>query len=525
MGKNEIVIAQTDELQNGEMKTIYTDDGPEVLLIKINDKFYATAPYCPHYEAPLETGLLSDKRIMCPWHHAVFNAQTGEAEEPPALEGLKRYKLEVRGKDIILFPEETLTHKESDYKQKKDKRTFLIIGSGAAGNAAARKLRELDFEGHLIMITADSHPPYDRTALSKDFLKGDMDPEWLPLNHKDYFKKNGIELILGQKVKQVHSNKKIVELENKTKIEYDKLLIASGGKPRQLDVPGNKLNNIYTLRSMNDADRIVKSAENVEQIAIIGASFIGMETAESLNNENRSIHIIAPGSLPFGSLFGNELGKLIKKKKDKEGIVFHLGKKVSEFRGNGNLKEIILDDGESINAELAVIGIGVNPVTEFMPQFDKVTDGSLLTDEYLQVENDVFAAGDVVKFPYWKTDKLIRIEHWRVAEQQGTIAAYNMLGMKRKIEIIPFFWTSISGLSIRYVGYAGQWDDTIIQGDVSQDEFIIYYIANNKVNAALGVNKDEYLTIIEELLRKGKMPGIDKLKKEIISVKDLMKLL
>ncbi len=527
MPKKEIIIAQTDELKNGEMKTVYPDEGPEVLLIKVNDHYYATEPYCPHYGAPLETGIISGKKVMCPWHHARFDVQDGELSDPPALDGLTAYKLEIRDKDVVLFPDETIEKKQAGKSagKEKDERTFLIIGGGAAGNAAMRRLRYLGFEGHLQMVSADKRAPYDRTNLSKDFLKGEMEEDWLPLDDADYFKDNDIDLNLEKQVAAINFRDRQVELSDKTRLNYDKLLLASGGRPKTIDVPGKDLKNVFTLRTVEDAENILNKAKKAKCIALIGASFICMEIAESLNNDDREIHIIAPESVPFEVVMGRELGQFILEKEKDEGIRFHLKNTVAEFKGNGSLETVALKNGDSIQADMAVIGIGVEPVTDFINDLEKQDDGSLKTDACLQVTDDVFAAGDIATFPYWKTDSLIRIEHWRVAQQMGTIAAHNMLDDKKKVDIIPFFWTNLAGLPIRYVGYAKDWDETIIRDRISKDGFIIYYIKNNRVQAALGVNRDIRMDAIEELMKAGKMPGPDILKDESFTVNELMNLL
>jgi NADPH-dependent 2,4-dienoyl-CoA reductase/sulfur reductase-like enzyme/nitrite reductase/ring-hydroxylating ferredoxin subunit len=529
MTEKKIVIAQTSDLKNGEMKMVHQDDGSEILLIRIDDQFYATNPYCPHYGAPLETGLISNRKIICPWHHATFDVQNGQLCEPPALEGLVNYQLEIRESDIILVSEEKSEHKatyeSAKKKQKKDERTFLIIGGGAAGNSAARKLRDLGFKGKIKLISADSHAPYDRTNLSKDFLKGDMDPQWLPLNQEDFYEQNAIEFIKNRKVILLDAQNKEVELDNKTKLKYDKAVVTTGSRPKKLEIAGNDLKNIFTLRSLTDAEGILKRAKDSQKIAIIGASFIGLESAENLKHQDRDIHIIAPESIPFSKLLGEEIGTLIQDKFEANGIKFHLNSTVSEFRGNGKVEEIVLDSGETIGADMVILGIGVQPITDFMPSHDRVVDGSLLTNKYLQVENDIFAAGDVATFPYWKTGDLIRIEHWRVAEQHGMIAASNMLDKRREVEIIPFFWTNLGGLNMRYIGYSNKWDETIIDGDFSAESFIIYYANNNQINAALGVNRDKQIVLIEELLRLGKMPTAGDLKNNMLSFKDLNKLI
>jgi NADPH-dependent 2,4-dienoyl-CoA reductase/sulfur reductase-like enzyme/nitrite reductase/ring-hydroxylating ferredoxin subunit len=511
------------------MKTIEISRGQTVLLIRIDDQYYATDAYCPHYDAPLELGLISDKKIMCSWHHAVFDITKGDVNQPPALEGLRTYQLEIRDDDIVLFPEnkiEQRDQKQSKFKEHKaDERPYIIIGSGAAGNSAARKLRELGYTGHLIMVTADSQAPYDRTALSKEYLRGKIDTQWLLLNQDDLYEQNHIELIKNHRVTHVDAYNREIELDDDTKIIYEKLLVASGSEPKKLEISGNDLENIFTLRTLDDANKILKKAENKEKIAVIGASFIGLETAENLNIENHEIHVIAPESVPFVSQLGEDIGKLIQNKMEDKGIKFHLGQTVSEFRGNGKLEEVVLNNGQILSVGIAIIGIGVHPVSDFLPPFDKVTDGSLLTDRYLQVENNIYAAGDVATFPYWKTNELIRIEHWRVAEQLGAIAAHNMLKTNKKIEIIPFFWMNLAGLYLRYVGYAEKWEDTFLDGDLSNEDFIVYYINNDKISAALGANRDKEIALIEELLRQDKMPSASEIKSKKISSKDLSNLI
>ena len=484
----------------------------------------ATGAQCPHYGAPLDTGILVNKKIICPWHHAQFNIKNGNLIDSPALEGLASYEIEVKGGEVILISEKQSEKEVS--KKNRQKQTYLIIGGGAAGTAAAIKLRELGFAGHLIMVTADNEPPYDRTSLSKDFLKGDMDPEWLPLKNNDYYKNNNIEIILGQTVKNVDAENKIVELVNKTRLEFDKLLVASGSKPKKITPMEAGYKNIYTLRTKQDAEKIQNISESANEIVIIGASFIAMEIAESLNDGNRNIHIIAPEKVPFQNTFGDEIGQLIRDKNEKAGIKFHLGQEVKEFEGNGSADKVVLNSGKTVEADLVIVGVGVNPATDFMPHFDMGSDGGLLTDEYLQVENDIFAAGDVAKFPYWKTGKIIRIEHWRVAQQLGMIAACNMLNFRKKIDIVPFFWTNLAELNIQYAGYSEKWDDTVIKGDLKKGDVLVFYIKDNEIQAVLGINKDKHMSIIEELIRLDKMPvSLANLEEEDITLNFLSELL
>ena len=519
MHENEIIIARIDDLDEGQMKAVRRDGGPDILLIRKDDRYYATEAYCTHYGAPLETGFLCDGKLTCPWHHARFEVISGKLKDPPALNGLKTYNIEIRGRDIILRGEKNEPQPEKQGKRQ----TFIIVGGGSAGNAAAKELRKLGFEGIIKIITADDDAPYDRPNLSKDFLKGDMDPAWLPLNSDDYYKENDIELLLSRKVTDIDKEKHAVRFENGTTISYDKLLVASGSKPRKPRIPGIDQKNIFTLRSRSDAENILSTAGVAREIVIIGASFIGMETAENLNNDQRNIHVIAPEKTPFIHTLGEDVGNLLMKKMKNNGIKFHLGNSVSKFNGNGTLESVVLEKGDTLEADMVILGIGVEPVSDFMPHFKKAKDGSLLVDESLQVEKDIFAAGDVATFPFWKTNSLIRVEHWRVAEQQGMIAARNMLNRKEPVKIIPFFWINLAGMEMRYVGHAAGWDDTIIQGNLIEENFIVYYVDSGKVKAALGAGRDVEMAMIEELMARDAMPDADKLTQKDINIFEVKK--
>ena len=524
-----MIIAKKNDLQNGQMKKISISDDEDVLLVRIDDKFYARTAYCPHYGASLENGVLAGTKVMCPWHHAAFDVPSGELMEPPALHGLTAYRVEIRGEDVVLFPAETkvrAVEKKGDKKlQKKDKPAFVIIGGGSAGNAAAQQLRASGFDGHLKIISADTQPPYDRPNLSKDYLKGDMDPSWLPLNEEQSFQDNQIELMLEKRVTAIDAGKKRIELEDQTVLNYDKLLVASGSRPRKLNVPGKDLKNIFTLRTADDAAEILHQAERAKRIAIVGASFIGMEAAENLSDGKREIHVIAREAVPFEPLFGKEMGELLKERKQDDGIHFHLERKVKEFRGKEKLETVVLDNQETIASDFAILGIGVEPVTEFMPHFNKAADESLLTDRYLQVENDIFAAGDIVTFPYHRSGNFIRVEHWRVAEQLGMIAAQNMLHAKKSVDIIPFFWTQLAGISYRYVGYPDKWDETVVQGNLADNDFVIYYGRNNQINAVLGAGRDKQMAVIELLMQQERMPSLARIKERAWTAEEMQGLI
>lgn len=442
--------------------------------------------------------------------------------EPPARDCLQTFQLEFEGDDIyVLIPEDVegmRTPEMVEPDPDEDSRTFVILGCGAAGNMAAETLRTAGFKGRIIMISQEDRIPYDRPNLSKDYMQGSAEEEWMPLRSKDFYEKHGIELKLKTKVTGIDPDKKELLADLDEHVTYDRLLLATGGKALSLDVPGSDLENIFTLRSYDDSDEIIKSSENASNVVIIGASFIGMETAYSMAVRKVPVTIVAPEEVPFESKLGKELGELFRKQHESAGTKFILGRTVAGFEGDSKVNTVVLDNNERLDADLVIQGIGVRPNTDFLKDLGLESDGSLKVDEYFKFKEDIFAVGDIARFPYWLTDTHIRIEHWRTAEQQGRYAALNMLGKNDPFRSVPFFWTSQVGMQFRYVGHAHKWDDVIIDGNLERRKFILYYVLNNEVIAAAGVGLDKDMAAIEVLLQNNRMPSPNQLKEKSIDM-------
>ena len=256
---------------------------------------------------------------------------------------------------------------------------------------------------------------------------------------------------------------------------------------------------------------------------IIGASFIGLETADSFRHRGLDVMVVAPEAVPFEHVFGSEIGNLFLQLHEENGVQFKLKQTVSRFEGSGNIKKVVLGNGDRVDADLVVVGIGVKPATDFGESIVLEKDGSIKVDQYFHAGNDIYAAGDIATFPYWYSGSDTRIEHWRTAEQQGRIAAHNMAGNEITFRSIPFFWTVQAGLTLRYVGHAKAWDGIVVNGSITDKDFIAYYVKNNKVQAAAGCNRDRQMAAIEELMRLRRMPPPDSLKSGLIDLVSLLK--
>lgn len=516
MNVKSIKIGKVDDLSDGEMKVVDVGEDHQILLAREHGEYRAVGAVCPHFGADMSEGTLCDGRVTCPWHHAVFETADGDLLEPPSLDALPTFPIHIEGEDLYLYLPEKFRKKriptmvQADPAQ--DGRVFVILGGGAAGSMAAQTLREEGFQGRIVLVTREDHPPYDRTNLSKGFLSGEVERKWLPLRSMTFFEKHQIELQTGKHAVKVSAKDKTVEFMDGSKLTYGTILLATGCEARRLSVDGAKLRNIFILRSLDDADAILDAASHAKRAFIVGASFIGLETAANLRARGMQVTVAAPEQIPFERIFGSDIGTLFRRKHEAQGVSFQLGRKIERFEGKGTVCAAVLDDGQRIECDLVVVGAGAIPSTRYIEDIELEADGGIRVDSSMKAAEHVFAAGDIASFPVRPGGERTRIEHWRIALQQGRIAARNMLGKAEPFEAVPFFWTRQAGLNLRSVGYAKDWNESHIIGDVESERFIAVYAKGGKVLAAFGNGRDREMAAIEELMRKGAMPTMQELK-------------
>ncbi len=504
MGSKEVQLANISDLRNGEMKEFSAGE-TRILLARVDDRFHAVSATCTHYGGPLAEGVLCGTRVMCPWHHAVFNVVNGDMEQPPALDALTCYDVRVEGERVFVsVPEDGSDRRTPAMVQRDnavDSRQFVIIGAGAAGYAAAQALREEGFRGNVVMITREDRAPYDRPNLSKDYLNGHAEPEWMPLRPEEFFKDHDIQLLLNKEVTRVDARNRTIAFDSGETMEYDALLVATGGAPVRLNIPGSDLKKVCLLRSFADADSIIETASRSRRAVVVGASFIGMEVAYSLRERGLEVTVIAPSREPFEATLGVEVGALFRRVHESHGVQFKLGSIVYRFEGTHNVEAVTLDNGERIEADMVVVGAGVRPVTHFLEGVELDEAGGVVVDSRLRAGDGIYAAGDIASFIDARTGERIRIEHWRTAQQQGRTAARNMIGRDVEFDAVPFFWTQQFDAGLLYVGHAKSWDEIIYHGEVSSRDFLAFYVKNDRILAVAGMNRDREMAEIEESMR------------------------
>jgi NADPH-dependent 2,4-dienoyl-CoA reductase/sulfur reductase-like enzyme/nitrite reductase/ring-hydroxylating ferredoxin subunit len=524
MSYKDVKVAKITEFADGEMKQL-SAAGTEILLARVSGNFHAVGAHCTHYGAPLVEGVLNGERLVCPWHHACFNVTTGDLQDPPALDALPSFEVRIENDQVMVRVPDNAPHRRTPRmikRDKKDERLFVIVGGGAAGYAAAQTLREDGFTGRLVLINRENHLPYDRPNLSKEYLQGKAEPEWLPLRPDDFFAEHDIEVMQGKEIERIDAGKKTVNFADGGSLLCDAVLVATGAEPRKLPFQTDAQHNVFLLRSYADADALVAAAEKGKRAVVIGASFIGMEVASSLKARGCEVTVVAPDEAPFQKILGAKIGKLFQEVHEQNGVKFRLDASVAGFTGAKKVTAVILGNGERLDADLVVVGVGVKPATDFLKGVTLHRDGGVIVDEHMCVAEGIYAAGDIAYIPHPFTGEHQRIEHWRTAMQQGRIAAHNMAGKQVSYDGVPFFWTRQFKAGLLYVGHASEWDEIFYQGEVSARDFLAFYMKGNRVVAVAGMNRDREMAAIEELMREDRMANADEVRDGHLDVLKLL---
>jgi 3-phenylpropionate/trans-cinnamate dioxygenase ferredoxin reductase subunit len=461
-------------------------DGEAVLLVRRGDELFAIGAHCTHYGAPLVEGLLIDDTVRCPWHHACFSLRTGRPIRPPALNDLKRWIVQQR--DGKAFVREAAPEAQPPKLAAADlPESVVIVGGGAAGNAAAETLRREGYQGPITIFSADAALPVDRPNLSKDYLAGAAQPDWIPLRSEDFYAEHRIDLRLNARVAKIDPARKAVTLADGGEAAYGALLLATGAEPVRLPVPGADLPHVHVLRTLADSDALIAAAGSARRCVVVGASFIGLEVAASLRARELEVHVVAPEARPLERLLGPALGEMVKAIHEAHGVVFHLGSGVAEITAS----QVKLSTGQEIEADLVVTGIGVRPNVALAQEAGLAVDRGVTVDGYFQTSAPgVFAAGDIARWPDPLTGEAIRVEHWVVAERHGVFAARSILGQRQRFAEAPFFWSQHYDTVIHYVGHAEDWDRVEIDGDPAAHDCAVTYWRGSKKLAVATVGRD-----------------------------------
>ncbi|WP_116127910.1 FAD-dependent oxidoreductase [Lewinella sp. IMCC34183] len=508
-------VFSLSQLPTGHMHSVKVGDY-DVLLANVAGEVYAVENKCSHYQFALSKGALCEHRVRCPLHHACFDVRTGEQLEAPGMDGLPRFEVRVAGDDIHVSEEPVAKNRPDPdgswpVKTPTDNHyTYAIVGGGTAGAYAVEAIRAIDREGSVVLLSQEELPPYDRTKVSKNFMQEDMETAKLSLRSADFYRRYGVDFRAGAQVQRLDLNTKTIGLADGSSIAYDRVLMATGGIPVEPDMPGLDRDGVFTIRKPADAVAAREQASEGSRAVIIGGSFIGLETAMSLGKRGAQVTVVETADLPFGKVFGEQVGAYTRKLHEDAGVTFRFGRKAKAITGNGAVTGVTLDDGSELPADLVVVGIGVRPATDYIAGVAFQDDHSIRVDGHLAAHGEnAWAAGDIATYP--DREGLLRIEHWKVAGQQGRVAGRNMAGQAEAYQMVPFFWTNQQGVNYRYVGHGTDYDEIVFDGTPGESPFLAFYVKDRHVQACLGVKRDAEAAAINELMALGQMPPVEDL--------------
>eukprot|EP00347_Sterkiella_histriomuscorum_P005841 403355065 len=517
-------IKDAKDIKDGEMRTISVHGNQKILIAKYQNKLYAVGNTCPHQGAALNTGMLINDKVVCPWHGAQFDIKSGALEQFPSVDGIPSYQI-IENQDGKSFVKVPMNIKKAEpvpmvKRDINDKTRYVILGGGPAGLSCAETLRQSGFTGEIIVLTAEDIISYDRTQLTKNLPR--VQVKDILVRDEQYIQNADIDFKLGSRVESLDVQNKQLILSSGETLHYDKLCISPGASPFKPRIPGIDQENVLPIRTYKDVEKIkgLLSKGDIKNLVIMGTGFIGSEVAASLKTKYEdeiNIEVISMESVPLERQFGKDVGSVIYNQHIKNDIKMHMSKKVVEIRGENNkAHSVVLDDGTIIQADLLLLGAGVFPATQFLKGSGLEMDnwGGIICDPFLKTSvEDIFSAGDSASFPYWPTGQRVRMEHWGTAQDQGSHAAFNMMNKRIPYGNIPFLWTEHYGQAIQYVGYAFEFHEVYIQGSLEDQEFLAFYIGKgDQVLAVAGASRSLDIITYQEALQQNVMPSASKIK-------------
>jgi 3-phenylpropionate/trans-cinnamate dioxygenase ferredoxin reductase component len=395
------------------------------------------------------------------------------------------------------------------------KPSFIIVGGGLTGAIAAQTLREEGFDGGITLLGQESNAPYERPPLSKDYLQSKADRDSIFVNPEPWYAEHRIDLSLGTAVTSVDSAARTVTTETGGQLHYDKLLLATGSKPRRLQLPGSDLDGVYYLRNVEDSERIKIEFARAKRVLIIGAGWIGLETAAAARAAGLDVTLLVSGDLPLQRVLGREVAPIFAELHSSHGVDLRYQTTAPELTGrHGAVTGAILSDGTRIDADMIIVGIGAAPRTELAAAAGLKIDNGVVVDEHLRTSDpDIFAAGDIAHTYNPRLGRHIRVEHWANARRQGAVAAKAMLDQDA-VDLRPsYFYTDQYDLSMEYTGDIGPagYDQVISRRYANPSQAIVFWLYEQRVQAGMNINIWDVAEDIERLVQSARPINVDEL--------------
>ena len=392
---------------------------------------------------------------------------------------------------------------------------FIIVGGGLAGAIAAQTLREEGFDRRITLLGEESNRPYERPPLSKDYLQGNTDRDSIFVHPESWYANHAVELRLGAAVTSLDPALRTVTTATGVQLGYDKLLLATGSTPRRVSVPGADFDGVRYLRSVEDSERIKAGFARAQRVAIIGAGWIGLETAAAARNAGLDVTLLEAGELPLLRVLGPEVAPIFADLHRDHGVDLRCQVAVAELTGrNGAVTGVILRDGSRIDADMVLVGVGITPNSQLAAEAGLKVDNGIVVDEHLRTSDpDIFAAGDVAHAYNPRLGRHIRVEHWANARRQGVTAAKAMLGQGAVDARPSYFFSDQYDLGMEYTGDIGPsgYDRVIFRRHADSRQVIVFWLHEQRVQAGMNINIWDVADDIERLVQSSRRVNVDDL--------------
>ena len=509
----DVLIAKTvdrsvDDLAPGHGGVIDLE-GEKLAVYKDEDGYLvALSPRCTHMGCTVDWND-ADRTWDCPCHGSRY-AVDGEVIQGPAAKALPTVHVKGERKAGVGAPAKP---------SGKGRQRIVIVGAALCGGTAAATLRREGFDGQLTVIGAEQHLPYERPPLSKSFLRGETSFDDTLVESAAFWPDNEVELRLGTKVVGVDASGRFVELEGGERVPFDQLLITTGARNRRFPIPGLELPGVYDLRTVEDAERIRAETMPGREVVIAGMGFIGAEVAASLRQKGLSVTGIDGNVAPLARVLGEQVGGVLEAIHRDKGVRMHFEDRVASFEGTQRVERVVTAGGLTVDCDFVVLGLGVEPVTDFLEGSGIELDNGVVVDELCRTSVEgIFAAGDVANHNNPVFGRRLRVEHWQNAIKHGQAAAVSMLGKGSPYRAVYWFWSDQYEVNLQYAGYHTEWDELVVRGSLEARNFLAFYVKEGRVLAAVGIGRGEEVQRCMPLIEAGAPVDPDKLSDEAVDL-------
>ena len=378
---------------------------------------------------------------------------------------------------------------------------IVIIGAGQAAGQCVATLKKLGCTNKIILIGEESHPPYQRPPLSKSFLEGKVGLERVYMKNREFYEENEVEFYPNTLVKEIDREEKKVRTSCGKEFEFEKLVIATGSRARELEIEGIQLGNVYYLRTIDDVEKIKEQMSVCQNLSIIGAGYIGLEVAAVASELGMNVSIFEMADRSMNRTVDKKISEHFEDLHKTNGVNFYFQSNIEKLQGETFIEGVKLDDGSLIPADILIIGIGIIPNQELAENAGlDCNNGILVNDKGITSDQSIFACGDCTNHPNKFLNKNIRLESVQNALEQSKVVAANIMGQEEKYEVIPWFWSDQYNQKLQIVGMPEEYDE-IVKREYA-DGFSLFYLSNKTIISVTTINNPKEFLICKKLVEK-----------------------